>query len=91
MKTAYETYQPKGFEIFSFTIDDSRKAWGKASTSEELPWVDTGFGTKSGPKHLYGIGGVPANYLVDVTTGKVIARNLRGDKLDAKLAEVLGE
>jgi thiol-disulfide isomerase/thioredoxin len=88
MKQAYEQYHKKGFEIFSFTIDDSRQAWEKASREEKIPWIDTGFGSKSEPKKMYEVAGVPANYLVDAASGKVIARDLRGYKLDEKLAEL---
>ncbi|MBJ6367276.1 TlpA family protein disulfide reductase [Snuella sedimenti] len=89
MKEAYSEYNPKGFEIFSFTIDDSRAAWQKASKEENLPWIDSGMGTKTGPKELYGITGVPANFLVDTSTGKIVAINLRGEKLTQKLKELL--
>jgi hypothetical protein len=37
---------------------------------------------------LYGITEIPANFLLD-TTGKIIARDLRGDDLERKLAEIL--
>jgi thiol-disulfide isomerase/thioredoxin len=91
MKKAYEAYHGKGFEIFSFTIDDSRAAWEKASDEEKLPWINTGMGSQSEPKKMYEVSGVPANYLVDAGTGKVIARDLRGYKLDEKLKELLGK
>ena len=89
MKKAYAQYHNKGFEIFSFTIDDDKEAWQTASNEEELPWIDTGFGSESEPQKLYEVTGVPANYLVDGETGEVIARNLRGHKLDEKLEELL--
>lgn len=89
MKKAYEKYHDKGFEIFSFTIDDDKDAWETASDEEDLPWIDTGYGSESEPKKLYEVMGVPANYLVDGETGEVIARNLRGHKLDEKLKELL--
>ena len=89
MKKAYAAYHSKGFEIFSFTIDDDKDAWANASEEEGMPWIDTGFGSESEPKKLYEVMGVPANYLVDSETGKVIARNLRGHKLDEKLKELL--
>ncbi len=88
MKEAYSEYNPKGFEIFSFTIDDSRSDWEKASKEENLPWIDSGMGTKTGPQELYGVTGVPANFLIDTSTGKIIALNLRGDKLTEKLKEL---
>jgi hypothetical protein len=39
---------------------------------------------------LYGVQAIPQNFLLD-PNGKVIAKNLRGDALDAKLAEVLAK
>lgn len=89
MKKAYAEYNKKGFEIFSFTIDDKRAAWEKASKEEGLPWIDSGMGTKTGPQELYGVTGVPANFLIDTSTGKIVAINLRGDKLTEKLKELL--
>ena len=89
MKEAYSEYNPKGFEIFSFTIDDSRADWEKASKEENLPWINSGMGTKTGPQELYGVTGVPANFLLDTSTGKIIALHLRGDKLIEKLKELL--
>lgn len=89
MKEAYSEYNNKGFEIFSFTIDDSRAAWEKASKEEDLPWIDSGMGTKTGPQELYGVTGVPANFLIDTSTGKIVAINLRGEKLSKKLKELL--
>ena len=50
--------------------------------------IDTGFGQESKPKKLYQVTGVPNNYLIDCSTGKVIAVNLRGEALDEKLQEL---
>jgi hypothetical protein len=38
---------------------------------------------------LYRVQGIPQNFLID-PSGKIIARNLRGDALRDKLCEVLG-
>ncbi|MCP5021368.1 MAG: AhpC/TSA family protein [bacterium] len=91
LKEAYEHYKAKGFEIFAYTLDDKRADWAKASEKEQLPWIDTGMGRKSDPTLLYEVTGVPANYLIDTSTGLVIARNLRGNDLGDKLKELLGE
>lgn len=90
LKEAYEHYRDQGFEIVGYTLDDDREKWAKASAELELPWIDTGMGPKSDPVLLYGVAGVPANWLIDGETGRVVARNLRGDALDEKLAELLG-
>lgn len=91
MKTAYEKFHDKGFEIVSFTLDHEKDRWVKASKEEKLPWVNVGdlLAYKSPVVTLFGISGVPSNYLVD-SSGKIIAMNLRQDKLDEKLAELLG-
>lgn len=90
MKRAYEEFKDKGFEILSFTLDHEKNRWEKASTEEKIPWINIGDlqAFKSPVVNLFGINGVPANYLVD-QTGKIVAVNLRQEKLDEKLAELL--
>ncbi|MFS4455682.1 TlpA family protein disulfide reductase [Maribacter sp. 2304DJ31-5] len=90
MKEAYKLYNKKGFEIVSFTLDHKRESWVKASKEEQLPWIDTGdlLARKSPVVKMYGVNGIPANFLVD-QTGKIIAQDLRGKKLDKKLEELL--
>ena len=92
MKKAYENFNKKGFEIVSFTLDDDRDAWEDASEEEEIPWIDTGdlLAMTSPVVKMYGVTGVPANYLVEGATGKIVAKDLRQDALDNKLAELLG-
>ncbi len=91
LKEAYAHYAAKGFEIFAYTLDDKQADWAKASEQEDLPWINTGMGRRSDPTLLYEVTGVPANYLIDTSSGLVIARNLRGDDLGDRLKELLGE
>lgn len=90
MKTAYHNFKNDGFEIVSFTLDHERARWEKASTQENIPWINVGdlLAYKSPVVKLFGVYGVPANYLVD-STGKIIAMNLRQEQLDKKLEELL--
>lgn len=90
MKEAYENYHNKGFEIISFTLDNSRKLWKKASDKEQIPWINVGDlkACKSPVVQMYGVNGVPVNFLVS-TSGEIIALNLRGTYLDEKLRELL--
>ena len=90
MKKAHKHFHDKGFEIVSFTLDDKLEAWQKASEEEELPWVNVSdlMAYKSPVVKMYGVQGVPANYLVD-SEGKIIAMHLRGEALDQKLEELL--
>lgn len=89
MKEAYDRYREKGFEIVSFTIDDDREAWEEASDEEDLPWINLGMGPEAEAPIAYNVTGVPKNYLVDSGTGDIVAKDLRGHKLDEKLEELL--
>ena len=91
MQQAYAEYGPRGFEVFSFSVDDEREDWVEASEEEDLPWIDSGMGWEHPATEAYGITGVPASFLVDAATGEIVARDLRGHKLDEALKERLGE
>ncbi len=93
MKKAYSHYKDKGFEIVSFTLDHNKEKWEEASNEDQIPWINTGdlLARTSPVVKLYGVKGVPANYLVEATSGKIIAMDLRGEKLDHKLEELLGK
>lgn len=88
MKEAYDKYRDQGFEIVSFTIDNDRQDWEVASEEEQLPWPNLGMGEEADAPRAYNVTGVPKNYLVDSTTGDILARDLRGHHLDEKLAEL---
>lgn len=90
MKKAYESNHEKGFELVSFTLDHKKERWEKASKEEALPWINVGDlkAHKSPVVKMYGVSGVPANFLVD-QSGTIIAKDLRQEKLDEKLHELL--
>ncbi len=90
MKAAYEKYGPKGFEIFSYTVDEKKEDWVKASKEDGIPWTNSGYGPDEGPRELYNVTGYPTNFLLDVESGKIIEMNLRGENLHEKLKELLG-
>lgn len=92
MKKAYEDFHNKGFEIVSFTLDHKLNAWQKATTEESITWINVSdLKAHSSPVvKMYGVAGVPANYLVN-KNGEIIAMHLRGEALDTKLNELLGE
>lgn len=90
MKHAYENFKDKDFEIVSFTLDHVQKSWKKASDKEQIPWINVGdLKAHASPVvQMYGVQGVPANFLVNAK-GEIIAVNLRGTQLDEKLEELL--
>ncbi|MEO1032338.1 MAG: TlpA disulfide reductase family protein [Bacteroidota bacterium] len=86
----YGVYNPKGFEIFAVSLDADKASWLAAIEKDNLPWTHVSDlkAQKNKASLIYGINGIPDNFLID-EEGKVIARNLRGEKLNEKLAEVL--
>ena len=89
---AYGKYHDKGLEIVGLSFDNDKEAWLKAIKDLEMPWIHLSDlkGWETVASDTYGVKSIPASLLVD-PDGIVVARDLRGDALGAKLAEVLGE
>lgn len=95
---AYNKYNDRGFEVLGVSLDglarqqNAREAWLKAIEDDGLTWthVSEMNGWNTVVKNLYKFNGIPHAVLVD-GEGKIIAKNLRGAALDAKLAEIFGE
>jgi len=88
---AYARYHDKGFEILGVSLDNEkgRENWLKAIEKDGLTWPQV-----SDLKYwnnevvqLYAIKSIPQNVLLD-PTGKIIAKNLRAEALEKKLAEL---
>ena len=88
----YNQYKNKGFEIYSVSLDKSKPQWEAAIEKDGLVWPshvsDLGYWNSS-VVPLYNVKGIPLTYLIG-KDGKIIAKNLRGPSLEAKLKEVLG-
>ncbi|UIR56061.1 AhpC/TSA family protein [Sphingobacterium sp. SRCM116780] len=90
---AFNKYKDKNFTVLGVSLDNPGKkdAWMKAIADDQLgqwPHVSDLQGWKSAPVALYEVRGIPQNFLID-PTGKIIGSNLRGEALEAKLAELL--
>lgn len=90
LKKSYAAWHDKGFEILGVSLDDSREKWMKAIHDEQLPWPQLSDvkGLESAVVPMYGITGIPLNYLLD-TNGIIIARDLRDNELSEKLSALL--
>lgn len=86
----YADYKDKGFEIFGVSFDNGREAWVKAINKDGLTWpqVSDLKGWSSAAGKLYGVSAIPHTVLLD-REGVIIAKNLRGEKLRKKIAELL--
>jgi peroxiredoxin len=87
---AFNKYRDKGFDIFAVSLDREQEAWTAAIAKDSLAWthVSSLQSWNSAPVKLYGVRAIPCNYLID-KDGTIIAKNLFGDELDNKLAELL--
>lgn len=65
----YNQYHDKGFEVFAASIDDNRTAWLKV-IKDYSQWRNVIVGDDICDK--YGVKGVPAHFLIDCSTGKVL-------------------
>ena len=88
---AYNKFKDKGFAIYSVSLDQDAGKWRAAIAQDGLLWPyhvsDLG-GWQSAPARIYGVNSIPAQFLLD-KDGKIIAKNLRGEQLEEKLAEIL--
>ena len=86
----YKESHPKGLEIFGVSLDNNKEAWVKAIADDGLVWKHGSDlkGWQSAPAQLYSVSGIPHTVLLD-ENNKIIAKNLRGDELKQKIAELL--
>ena len=94
---AYEEFKDqkfktgKGFTILSVSLDKNKAAWEKAIEDDKLSWdyhVSDLKGWYSKYAAVYGVRGIPANFLID-GNGVIVAKNLRGPNLKNALTQLL--
>lgn len=91
LKEVYAAYHKKGFEIVGVTRDHKREMWLGAIEKHQLNWIQLGsMNASSNPvSEAYGVQGIPSNFLIDCSTGKIVGVNLRGEAVKEKVAELL--
>jgi peroxiredoxin len=91
---AYNTYKGKNFTILGVSLDrpNAKDKWLAAIHKDGLTWnhvSDLKF-WDSKAADLYAVRGIPQNFLLD-PNGKIIGKNLRGEDLENKLAQLFGK
>lgn len=89
---AYEKYHAKGFEVVGISLDQDEAKLKAFIAEKKMTWPQyfDGKGWESKLGRQYGVNSIPATYLLD-GDGKIIAKDLRGPALDAKLEELLAK
>ena len=91
---AYNKYKSKNFTVLGVSLDrpTGKAEWLAAIKSDGLTWTqvsDLKFWDNEAAG-MYFVRSIPQNFLID-PNGKIIARNLRGEDLENKLAELFGK
>lgn len=86
----FNEYNKKGFTVFGVSLDREKEAWLKAIADDGLAWTqvsDLAYWENQAAQ-TYAIRSIPSSLLVD-KTGKIIAKDKRGDELRATISELL--
>jgi peroxiredoxin len=87
----YKQYKDKGFAVFSVSLDEKPNEWTAAIAKDGLTWPDHVCDFQvwlSTAAKNYGVKGIPKTILID-PKGKIIAKDLRGKRLEKRLAQLL--
>jgi peroxiredoxin len=89
---AFNQFNGKGFTVLGVSLDQpgAKSKWMDAIHKDGLTWThvsDLKYWDNAAAR-LYGVRGIPQNYLLD-PAGKIVAKNLRGEELLKKLSEIL--
>ncbi len=81
----------KEFTIYSVSLDKAKEPWVAAIAKDKLEWPYHVSDLKwwySDAAKLYGVQGIPTNWLID-EKGVIIAKNLRGSTLEQALEKLV--
>jgi peroxiredoxin len=87
----YNEFHSKGLNIVGVSLDKSLEDWKKAIEKDKITWTQVSnlkFWEDPIAK-LYKVEQIPTTFILD-STGKIVAKDLRGDELKAKVKELLG-
>jgi peroxiredoxin len=88
---AHDRFKSKNFTVLGVSLDNNKEKWVKAIKDDQLDWTqvsDLNY-WQNEVALKYKVQSIPQNLLID-PNGIIIAKNLRGEELQAKLCELLG-
>ncbi len=91
----YKKYHPKGLNIIGVSLDKpgQKDAWVKAIKDDHLDWYHVSnlqYWNDPIARKLYHVESIPQTFILD-KNGIIRAKNLRRDRLEAKIKELLEE
>ena len=88
----YKEFHSKGLNIIGVSLDKDAAKWKEAIAKDGLTWTQVSnlkFWDEPIAKQ-YNVESIPATFILDAS-GKVVAQDLRGDELKAKIQELLAK
>ena len=88
----YNEFHSKGLNIVGVSLDKTLEDWQKAITKDGITWTQVSnlkFWEDPIAK-LYKVQQIPTTFILDAS-GKIVAKDLRGTELKAKVIELLGK
>lgn len=92
MNSIIEDYEKRGISFIFVSLDTKESAWRSVIEKDEMLGSHLcdfqGYGSE--PVNNYGVTSVPAGFLLDAT-GRIVAKDIKGDVLRMKLEELTGK
>ena len=88
----YKEFHSKGLNIIGVSLDKDAAKWKEAIAKDGLTWTQVS-NLKFWDEPIarqYNVEAIPATFILDAS-GKVVAQDLRGDELKAKIQELLAK
>ncbi|QKJ65191.1 TlpA family protein disulfide reductase [Flavobacterium sp. M31R6] len=88
----YAELHSKGLNIIGVSLDEDPAKWKEAIAKDKLVWTQVSNlkGWEDPIAKQYKVESIPATFILD-KSGNVVAQDLRGDELKAKIIELLGK
>ena len=86
----YEKYKDKGLRVLGVSLDRNPEEWKRAIEEDNLTWnhISNIAYFDDAIAKLYNVRAIPASFILD-ENGIIIAKDLRGEALGEKMAELL--
>lgn len=86
----YHKYKDKGFKVLGVSLDRNADEWKQAIADDGLVWEHISHVAYFDDEiaRMYNIRAIPASFILD-ENGIIVAKDLRGAALEAKIAELL--
>lgn len=86
----YNELHSKGLNIVGVSLDKDLASWNQAIAKDKITWVQVS-NLKEWQEPIakqYGVEQIPTTFLLDAS-GKIVAKDLSGEELKAKVLELL--